>query len=201
MKTTKTVLIVVLVIVITIVLFTITGMLGIALRNIAEDLDEPQKLHLGNSYYLMYNSSWRLAEIIYESNPIIIDMEIVAWNFDSTFIIVKQKPFFSILDSISAKYPNLPLNKQLELYDAVEIYNYWIIDKRVKLECDTIKKRYDGIVYGPFSKKDYLEKRKELNVPYSLKLLKTEKKSFDSPIHYLLYKWFCIPPARERVVE
>jgi hypothetical protein len=157
-------------------------------------------LELGSNYYIDYNSSWGYALIMVD-NTEKIGMEIVAWNYDSTFIIVKQKPFFCIYDSISNKYPKMSATKKDYLYEKIKQYNYWIIDKRIKAEWDSIEIRYTGIIYGPYGKEEYLEKRKELGVSDSLKLRETKKSSFNDPFSALFYEIFYSPPARERIVE
>jgi len=159
-------------------------------------------IKIGENYFMYYDN--RGHDLILDSrNTVIIKPQIVAWNFDSTFIIAKQKPFDSIFESIRLKHPNTSLKFREKIYNESNMYNYWIIDKRKELDSyyDGKARRYIGAVAGPFTYEEYWEKRRELNVPDSLKLLEAEKNVFDTPVHYLLYKWFYSPPARERVVE
>jgi len=165
-----------------------------------------KKWQIGDNYYFTYDSSWGFAYIMNTTHGIVINMEIVAWNYDSIFIIVKQKPFYSLSDSILMEHPNTPLAYREKLYKEYQLYNYWIIDKREEFEFyydekNNLRRENAKAVLGPFTYDEYWAKRKELNVPDSLKLLESERNSFPSPIHSLFYDWFYKPPDRERVVE
>jgi hypothetical protein len=162
--------------------------------------EKPERI--GENYLLDYDKSWGYTWIIDTNNIVIISMEIVAWNYDSTFIIAKQKPFDNIFDSIRVKYPNTSLTFKDKIYKETEIYHYWIIDKRKPCYFDEENCKYiKESVEGPFTYEQYWERRKELEVSDSLVLLEAKRKSFPDPIHCLFYKWFYSPPARERVVE
>ena len=167
---------------------------------------------IGKDYFVTYHHNGiRIVDLSYRKiNPrsggvIVINSEIVAWNFDSTFIITKQKPFWEIMDSIQNQHPNTSLDIERKLYNKIEKYNYWIIDKREDLESyydeKTERRVHTKGLYGPFTREEYWEKRRELGVSDSLELRESEKISFDSPIHYWIHKWTYKPPARERVVD
>jgi hypothetical protein len=164
---------------------------------LAQACEQKYPMKIGENYFLNYDGPWGYAWILDSINIAIIDIEIVAWNYDSTFIIAKQKPFRSIFDSIRTKYPNTSLTFRDKLYKGTKIYYYWIIDKRKPCyfdeeNCEYIKES----VEGPFTREKYWEKRRELGVPDSLRLLEAEKgKGFDD----LFYFWYGSP--RERVVE
>ncbi len=197
---TKTIVKIVLLILIAVVAYIFLGIIGVALRGISEGMGETEEMQIGDDYYFTYDPSWGYSEIV-DLNIVVIDMEIVAWNFDSTFIIAKQKPFRNISDSIYNINANTNYNELTKLYNESKIYNYWIIDKREELLWDTINRRHTGSVKGPFTYEKYLEKRRELGVPDSLKLRETEKGSFDGLFDALFYEWFYSPTARERIVE
>jgi len=170
---------------------------------VLQSCNEEPPTNLGKNYFLTYDGSWGHAAIINENNTIIIDADIVAWNFDSIFIIAKQKPFDEIFDSIRMRHPNTALDYREKLYDEIQIYNYWIIDKRKELESyydeKTGRRRYTNAVSGPLTYEEFWKRRRELNVPDSLKLKESEKVSFTTPVHYWIYKWKNKP--REKIVD
>ena len=92
---------------------------------------------------------------------------------------MKQKPYYKITDSIRDKNLEITYYEMWRLYNAVYKYNYWIIDKEKELDSyydETKKIRiYTSGLYGPLTYKEYLEKRKELDVPDSLELKEIEK--------------------------
>ena len=164
--------------------------------------EEEYPIKLGGKYFLSDDSNG--LPIITDTRSVtIINPQIVAWNFDSIFIIAKQKPYHSTHDSLRIKHPKTSLTYRERLYDKIEIYHYWIIDKRKDLDSyydeKTRRRIYTNAVEGPFTHEQYWERRRFLNVPDSLQLREAEKISFDSPIHYLFYKWTNKP--RENVVE
>jgi len=165
-----------------------------------QSCEEKPPIKLGNNYFLDY-SSWGHAIITDSTGGWLIYSQIVAWNYDSIFIIAKQKPFYEISDSILMRHPNTSLTFRDKLYNETEIYNYWIIDKRKEIDSyyDGRIWRYTKGVYGPITYEEYWEKRKEFNVPDSLKLRASEQGSFANPLDYWIYKWTTKP--REQIVE
>jgi len=159
---------------------------------------DSMRIKLGENFYLDYAPSGH-AIITDSIRRYFIDSEIIAWNFDSIFIIAKQKPFLSIADSIKRQYHDIRHDRLDALYQKTEKYVYWIIDKREGLENDSTDRKLSCSLKGPFSYADYWMHRKDLDVPEALKLLKTEKKHFDSPVHALIYYLFNSP--RKTVVE
>ena len=161
--------------------------------------DSKYPIQLGDVYYLTGDGSWGYPRI-YVGNLVIIDMEIVAWNYDSIFIIAKQKPFRDIFDSLRFEYPNTSAKFRDKLYEETEIYNYWIIDKGGDFYWDEENsKRINESVKGPFTYEEYWEKRRELGVSDTLKLKKAEKMSFKSPIDWWIYER--TNKDREEIVE
>lgn len=85
-------------------------------------------------------------------------------NFDSVFILVAQKPIKNICECNDSCFITMPSfdNKSYsrckEALVKSTFYQYWIINK-VK-----------NAVYGPFNKKEYLQKRREIGVREELQL-------------------------------
>lgn len=92
-----------------------------------------------------------------------VDDEMVA--FDSTFILVGQKPLDSIcecnhkcMDERFSNVSELPTYKICKnALEASSYYQYWIINKS------------QNAVYGPYLRVDFLQMREELGVPDELK--------------------------------
>ena len=108
-------------------------------------------------------------EIVNCDNTVMVDGLILNYVFDSTFIIVSQRPWDSI--------PNIKTMNYTESNKAFEnstFLQYWIINKKEQskysLDTLTMRARYSN-VYGPFKKNDYLKKRAELKVPKELELI------------------------------
>ena len=68
----------------------------------------------GNLLYL--DGAMPYGVIVTDEMTVIIDEEIVAWNYDSVFVIVKQKPYYSIMDSIHRANPRANYDEQKRLY-------------------------------------------------------------------------------------
>ena len=158
-------------------------------------------IKLGGNYFISHDSEGRTV-IIDTNRAHIIVAEIVAWNFDSIFITAKQKPYRFIMDSLEIEYPiGSSVIIEKKFYKKIELYNYWIIDKRVERHyySDGSRRINKNAIKGPLTYEEYWEKRTELNVSDTLKLKESEKVSFDSPLHALLYKLKNKP--REKIVE
>ena len=125
---------------------------------------------LGEGYKLDSDGKYSLQIVNFE-NTVIVNAHIIEYAFDSTFILVSQRPWDSIPNIRTMNYTKS--NKEFEKSTFLQ---YWIINKRERSEytLDTLTKlaRYSN-VYGPFKQDVYLTKKKELGVPDSLKL-KTE---------------------------
>jgi len=104
------------------------------------------------------------------NNTILIDYKILEYEFDSTFIIVSQRPWDSI-----ANIHKMTYKESNKAFNNSTFRQYWIINKKEKciFSGDSIRKntRYSN-VYGPFKWDEYMKKRKELGVPKELKLKK-----------------------------
>lgn len=115
-------------------------------------------LHIGDGYW---------TGILNSKNTVVINSKVLNYSYNSTFIIASQRPWDSIpgvpdLESMKYKERN-------EAFKSSSFKQYWIINKKERCEFDSLSKTYSN-VYGPYSKKEYLQKRVELSVPEKLKL-------------------------------
>jgi len=131
------------------------------------------KIELGDGYYL--DTYERNYPAICDSNRIaMITATIVDYSYDSVFIVVKQKPY-EIIWRLYREIPNLGYKEAHRLYRESKEYYYWIINKKQEniWHYDTVtQKGYHENIYGPFELEEYLQKRDELGVSDSLRLLK-----------------------------
>jgi hypothetical protein len=122
---------------------------------------------LGDGYKFDSDGKYSLQIVNFE-NTVMVSTHILEYAFDSTFIIVSQRPWDSIpnIRTMNFKESNKAFEKSMFL-------QYWIVNKKEKCEysLDTLSKvaRYSN-VYGPFKEDEYLIKRKKLGVPDKLKL-------------------------------
>ncbi len=124
---------------------------------------------LGDGY--KFASDGNSTAIVNYENTVMVGTEILEYTFDSTFIIVSQRPW-DVPDVPGIK--GMTYNKRREAFEKSTFLQYWILDKKEKninIGYNSIRKRakYSN-VYGPFTKDEYLQKRKELGVPQDLKL-------------------------------
>ena len=114
-------------------------------------------LKLGGKYILDIDGNSRFC-VIDSQNAAIINSEIVELNYDTKYIIAKQKP----VDVILGKRPNSNINIETreKIIKESTINYYWIIDITA------------NSTYGPLLENDYSKKRTELNIPQNLELKK-----------------------------
>jgi len=122
---------------------------------------------LGDGYKLDSDGRHTLQIVNFE-NTIMVSSCILEYTFDSTFVIVSQRPWDSIPNIKTMNY-----SESNEAFEKSTFRQYWIINKKEKREYSldslTMLARYSN-VYGPFKEGEYLIKRKELGVPDELKL-------------------------------
>lgn len=122
---------------------------------------------LGNGYKFE-TLNCKTLEIVNSENTVMVMGLILNYTFDSTFIIVSQRPWDSI-----PNIRNMNYSEATEAFEKSTFQQYWIINKKEKSEysLDTLTNlaRYSN-VYGPFKKDEYLQKREELKVPEVLVL-------------------------------
>jgi hypothetical protein len=124
---------------------------------------------LGYGYSLTRNSRNDLA-IINADNSYIVYGHILKYSFDSTFVLVVEKPRDSILEC-SGTVPKMTKRKCDEAFEKSTFKQYWIINKTEEsnYSYDSIRKvAIYSNVYGPYKKEEYFKKRKELGVSDNL---------------------------------
>lgn len=127
---------------------------------------------LGNGYKFETLDCETL-EIVNSDNTVMIDGIILAYAFDSTFIIASQRPW-DVPDVPGIK--EMTYNQRNEAFEKSTFRQYWIINKKAKNEYKSYvgsgndKRAIYSNVYGLFSKEEYLQKREELGVSKKLQL-------------------------------
>lgn len=121
-----------------------------------------------NGCRIIFQKSQGLADTFcIEKGMPVIQSNIVQAECNKTYILVDQKSLDKICecnpDCLKGKYGNAGLeDTSYKLCDDAlnnsKIHDYWIIIKP------------KNMVYGPFSKDEYIQKKNELNIPESLKL-------------------------------
>lgn len=147
--------------------------IGVALTLFSCEPKSP--LDLGNGYTLDYDS-WSHVFILDSNNTVLINAHVVTYAFDSTYVLVEQKPRGDILKE-TFHNPNIRHPEVKKIFEESSLRYYWIINKKEKNEfigsvgedVNWIRGIYSNI-YGPYSKEQYKQKRKELRVPDLLRL-------------------------------
>lgn len=123
---------------------------------------------LGSGYQLNYNGMNDISIINClkegDAPTIFIYGHILDYAFDSTFIIVSERPIDSVIG-----IETMTQSKYQEVFEQSEFKQYWIINKAQNSVFSQMTKKYSNI-YGPYSKEKYIEKREELGVSEELKL-------------------------------
>jgi hypothetical protein len=122
---------------------------------------------LGNGYRLESDGSNSL-EIVNFENTIMIGQHILDYSFDSTFIIVAQRPLDSVPGMRTMTY-----NNYWKAFEKSTFIQYWIlnkIEKNVYSYDSTRKIAIYSNVYGPYNKTEYFRKREEMKIPKELML-------------------------------
>lgn len=122
-----------------------------------------RSLHKG--VFLKYVYDNKIDTLFVWEGSTVIEAHINDIKYDNNYIIVDQKPLDSIWGPIiNADYAPIRKKQFENARDAINflensnIHNLWIINKDLKK------------VYGPFTKQEYLQKRKELRIPAELQL-------------------------------
>jgi hypothetical protein len=144
-----------------ILLFQIVFMMVISCK---ESVD----VNLGENLRIITSASMNHLVIVDENNVVKVNRHILDYNFDSTFIIVAQRPWDSVPELNTMEY-----YQSHRAFKNSTFKQYWIINKKEKGDflSDTLTKRgHYTNVYGPFKKNEYLLMRQNLGVPQELKL-------------------------------
>jgi hypothetical protein len=123
---------------------------------------------LGNGYQLNYNSMNDISIIKClkegDAPTVFIYGHILDYAFDSTFIIVAERPRDSVPGVQTMTQP-----KYQKAFEQSTFHQYWIIDKTKESVFDEITKTYSN-VYGPYKEDAYLATKKILGIPNGLKI-------------------------------
>jgi len=125
-------------------------------------------IDLGDNFRLDYNSVG-YTSLYRNANSIVLYGDVLKYAFDENFILIENKP----IDVIEA---TLKIKKCTNYADRKKYGNnsslreYWIINKNELALFDSKLKRYSNL-YGPFNANDFLNKRIELKVLKTLKLI------------------------------
>ena len=122
---------------------------------------------IGSEYKLEYNSMNDIG-LINSENSYLIYGHILDYSFDSTFIIVAERPRDSVPEC-TGTIPGMTLKKSQLAFEQSTFRQYWIVNKKEKSEFNESTKIYSN-VYGPYNKEEYLQKREAVGVPKELKL-------------------------------
>jgi hypothetical protein len=112
---------------------------------------------IGGDYRLIYNAGGDIG-IVNSKNTYIVYGHVLEYYYDSTYIIVAERPRDSVPECNYA-ISNKPLNECDEAFKKSTFRQFWIINKK------------NDSVWGPFKEEAYLFKRKELGIPDSIKII------------------------------
>ena len=121
---------------------------------------------LGNGYKFFHEGKYGLS-VVNSENTIMIKQHVLDYTYDSTFVLVVQRPFRSISGRDTMTYSEL--NKA---FKNSNFKQYWIINKMQSCEnigFDSINQvaKYSN-VYGPYTENEFIQKRNVLGVPKEL---------------------------------
>lgn len=118
---------------------------------------------LGDGY--KFASDGSSTAIVNYENTVMVGTEIIEYTFDSTFIIVSQRPW-DVPDVPGIK--KMTYTQRNKAFGKSMFRQYWIINKKEKseyhLDSLTMHAKYSN-VYGPYKKEEYLQKLEEMGVP------------------------------------
>ena len=128
-------------------------------------------LNLGHGLILDYNGNSYLV-IVNNRYIQLIPPHIQKYNLNDNFIIIEQKPVMEIFGRVPHG-GSVSLDVKKKYFEKSTYRHYWIINLKEKCEYDTLTFRYKG-VYGPYYLNEFIEKKIELGVPYSLQFKEIE---------------------------
>lgn len=113
----------------------------------------------GNGYYLDYNDNEDLCikqpiKGMAGYDKLVVFGRIEQYAFDENFILVAEKPRDSVPGNL-----NMNLQHYEKMFNQSSFRQYYILNKK------------NDSLYGPFKKEKFIEIKKALNVPISLKIL------------------------------
>ncbi|GIV28661.1 MAG: hypothetical protein KatS3mg027_2475 [Bacteroidia bacterium] len=146
------------------------------------------RYELGDGYALDICENKSNMQLLDSENAVIVPPVILEYAYDSTFIILSQRPWK--VPGVSYRL-GMTLDERDSIFKHSTFRQYFIINKKEKHEFlgvdsslmdiefygpDSLIILYPGCenrysnVYGPFNKEEYLQKREELGVPKELQL-------------------------------
>ncbi len=105
--------------------------------------------------YILDNRVSGYFYLVNNQNTFIIDRDITKFDFDSIYIIAKQKPIDEIWKKTNVS--GMTYEKRRAIFKKSTLYYYWIINK---------KRDY---IYGPLTKERYQELKDSLSIHLELK--------------------------------
>ncbi len=112
---------------------------------------------LGSGYKFFHEGKYGVSIVDYQ-NTQIIKNTVLEYDFDSIFIVLSQRPWDSISGIRAMNY-----SESNKAFENSSFKQYWIIDKSQEPVFNESTKTYSN-VYGPYSKEEYLVKRKKMGV-------------------------------------
>jgi hypothetical protein len=144
----------------------VTALFSIIIAGCSKPLD------LGNGYKFGHDGMHCLV-LVNSQDLVMVDGHILEYAFDSSFIILSQRPWDSVCDISKMNY-----NRAINTFIKSDFSQYWIIIKNAKNEysgnTETGRVTYSNI-YGPYTKECYLEMRDTLGLPKKLQLKDNRK--------------------------
>jgi len=129
--------------------------------------EKPFPFELGLGFKIAHSDNQSF--VTDSDNNILIFGDVTKYNFNSEYIIIKQKPVELLNDSLTKKYPLMSTQQINELVLKTKIRHYWIIDKKQK-QIWMGAGKYSN-VHGPYTVQAFLKKRVEFKMPDSLKFI------------------------------
>lgn len=131
-----------------------------------------KKPDLGNGFMFEYDQRGDIYLIKTiqpgDAPSVIVNGHIMDYSFDSTFIIIAERPRDSVPEC-SGKIQGMTKKKCDDAFERSSFKQYWIINKQRKTEFDAATRKYTN-VYGPFHRQQMIQKIAELGVPRYLTL-------------------------------
>lgn len=118
---------------------------------------------LGSGYKFFHEGKYGVS-IVNDQNTQMIKNTVLEYDFDSVYIVVSQRPWESIPGIRSMSY-----SESNKAFENSSFKQYWVINKSQQSVFNKSTKTYSN-VYGPYSKEEYIQKRKKLGVPEEVKL-------------------------------
>lgn len=122
------------------------------------------RMKLGDNYLLVNSASFNDLTIVTLEYIVVIKGHILDYAFDSSFIIVSQRPRDSIRGIEILTY-----KEYKKVFNESDYRQYWIIDKSLPQVYDNENQTFSN-VFGPYTKQGFLERREQFGVSKVLTL-------------------------------